>query len=425
MYHVPKSGDSWYKGRIIIKYKEDELNSERRSILQKGRGRTRKLAKLAYVYEKESRYFAQVAESVKDLAVNELKSLGAENIRPVFRGIWFTATQKDFYCITYQARMLSRVLAPLITFECTDKDDLYKAAKKIRWEEFLTPRKTFAVAANVSESAITHSNFAGLRVKDAVADYFRDRTNRRPNVDADNPHIRLNLHIHKDQATLSVDASGGPLHKRGYREATVAAPMQETVAAAIIALSEWDGTRPLYDPMCGSGTLLCEALMHHCRIPAQVFRTRFGFETLPDFDARVWEQVKQEAKDNIRSLPKGVISGSDISEDSVDAARTNLMGLHYGGDVGVGLMDFRAVQGIENSLVVANPPYGIRMGKDQDLRQLYQDLGQFLKTQCKGGTAFIYFGEPKYIKRVPLAPAWKRPLKIGGLDGKLVKYELH
>ena len=228
------------------------MNTIKKTILQKGKGKTRKQAKLEYLYEKESLYFAQITESVKDIAIKELKDLGAYDLKPVFRGIWFKANKKNFYRITYFARLLSRVLAPLVSFKCHDKDDLYKAARKIRWEEFLSLKDTFSISANVSESDITHSNFAGLRVKDAIADYFRDRTNKRPNVDSKDPYIIINLHIHKNFATLTIDASGGPMHKRGYREESVSAPMQETVAAAIIRLSEWDGQKSLYDPMCGS-----------------------------------------------------------------------------------------------------------------------------------------------------------------------------
>ena len=401
------------------------LNTAKKSILQKGKGKTRKQAKLEYLYEKESQYFAQVAESIKDIAIKELKSFGAYDLKPVFRGIWFKASKKDLYRVTYSSRLLSRILAPLVSFECHDKDDLYKAAKKIRWEEFLTPKKTFSINANVSESHITHSNFAGLRVKDAIADYFRDRTNKRPSVDSKDPYLTINLHIHKNLATLTIDASGGPLHKRGYREESVSAPMQETVAASIIRLSEWDGTVPLYDPMCGSGTLLCEALMSYCRIPAQVFRTRFGFERLPDFDSNLWARVKKESNDAIRALKKNLISGSDISEHSVNAVRTNIMGLHFGSEITIEQKDFQEIESLENSFIVTNPPYGIRMGKDQNLNLFYQHFGQFLKNRCRKSTAFIYFGEPRYIKKVPLSPAWKRPLKIGGLDGKLVKYELY
>ena len=401
------------------------MNTDKKSILQKGRGKTRKFAKLEYLYEKESLYFSQVSESVKDIAIIELRELGGYDLKPVFRGIWFKASKKDFYKINYFVRLVSRVLAPLAVFECRDKDELYKAARKIRWEEFLTPKKTFSIVANVSESEITHSNFAGLRVKDAIADYFRDRTNQRPSVDAKDPWIIINLHIHQNMATLSVDASGGPLHKRGYREESVSAPMQETIAAAIIRLSGWDGSKPLYDPMCGSGTLLCEALMRYCRIPAQVFRTGFGFERLPDFDAALWERVKDEARENINPLPENLIAGSDVSEHSVNAVKTNLMGLHFGGDIHIDLMDFKAIPSIDNSVIITNPPYGIRMGKDQDMNQFYKELGFFLKERCKKSTAYVYFGEPKFIKKLPLSPSWKRPLKIGGLDGKLVKYELY
>lgn len=401
------------------------MNTGKKSILQKGRGKIRKQAKLEYLYEKESLYFAQVAESIKDIAIKELKELGGYDLQPVFRGIWFKASKKDFYRVNYFSRLLSRILAPLVTFECHDKDDLYKAAKKIRWEEFLTPKKTFSITANVSESDITHSNFAGLRVKDAIADYFRDRTNKRPSVDSKEPYIIINLHLHKNRATIGIDASGGPLHKRGYREESVSAPMQETVAASIIRLSEWDGKMPLYDPMCGSGTLLCEALMTYCRIPAQVFRTGFGFERLPDFDVNLWEQIKKESRDNFRALKKGMIAGSDISEHSINAVKTNIMGLHFGSEIIIEQKDFKDIESIENSLIVTNPPYGIRMGKDINLNRFYQDFGDFLKNRCKKSIAFIYFGEPRYIKKMPLSPSWKRPLKIGGLDGKLVKYELY
>lgn len=401
------------------------MNTGKKSILQKGRGKIRKQAKLEYLYEKESLYFAQVAESIKDIAIKELKELGGYDLQPVFRGIWFKASKKDFYQVNYFSRLLSRILAPLVTFECHDKDDLYKAAKKIRWEEFLTPKKTFSITANVSESDITHSNFAGLRVKDAIADYFRDRTNKRPSVDSKEPYIIINLHLHKNRATIGIDASGGPLHKRGYREESVSAPMQETVAASIIRLSEWDGKMPLYDPMCGSGTLLCEALMTYCRIPAQVFRTGFGFERLPDFDVNLWEQIKKESRDNFRALKKGMIAGSDISEHSINAVKTNIMGLHFGSEIIIKQKDFKDIESIENSLIVTNPPYGIRMGKDINLNRFYQDFGDFLKNRCKKSIAFIYFGEPRYIKKMPLSPSWKRPLKIGGLDGKLVKYELY
>lgn len=401
------------------------MKTGNRSILLKGKGKERKQATLKYIYQKESLYFAQIAEGINDIAMEEFKRLGAYDLKPIFRGIWFKASKKNFYRINYFSRLASRILAPLVSFECHDKDDLYKAAKKIKWEEFLTPKKTFSIAANVSESEITHSNFAGLRVKDAIADYFREMTGRRPDVDAKNPYIIINLHLHKNMASIAIDASGGPLHKRGYREESISAPMQETVAASIIELSEWDGTVPLYDPMCGSGTLLSEALMKYCRIPSQVFRTWFGFERLPDFNASLWDQVINESRDNFRKLGKSMISGSDISENSVNAAKTNTMGLHFGSEITIEQKDFQDINSLENTVIVANPPYGIRMGKDKDLNRFYKSFGLFLKNRCRKSTAFVYFGEPGYIKNFPLKPAWKRPLRMGGLPGKLVKYEMY
>jgi len=379
----------------------------------------------AYRYQEDSCYFAQIAEGVKEAGAEELAELGAEDIALDFRGIHFRADKSTLYRINYLTRLVSRCLAPLILFNCHDTDTLYKMAKQIRWEDFFTEGNTFAVSGNVSDSAISHSKYASLRLKDAVADYFREKTGKRPDVSVRDPDVLLNLYIRHDKAGISLDTSGGALHRRGYREETVAAPMQETVAAAIIRFTGWDGSVPLYDPLCGSGTLLCEALMRYCNIPAGIFRNKFGFEMLPDFDDSIWKQVKKEADKSIRELPKGLIAGSDVSEEAVNAARTNMMGLHYGKNVRVEKADFRDLPSIEGQVVVTNPPYGIRMRGDEDLEAFYKNLGDFLKQRCKGSTAYIYFGEREYIKKIGLKASWKKPIKAGGLDGRLVKYEMY
>ncbi|MEE4262396.1 MAG: class I SAM-dependent RNA methyltransferase [Desulfobacteraceae bacterium] len=378
-----------------------------------------------YLYQKDGRFFAQIADSFKEAGAQELTELGAEDVRPEFSGIHFRADKSTLYRINYLARLVSRCLAPLISFPCPDTDRLYQKAKQIEWEDFLARGHTFAVSGNVSRSAISHSKYAALRLKDAVADYFKEKTGQRPDVSVKNPDILLNLHIRNDKAVISLDTSGEALHRRGYREETVAAPMQETVAAAIIRFSQWDGSVPLYDPLCGSGTLLCEALMRYSNIPAGVFRDRFGFEGLPDFDDAVWRQVKKEADGQIRQLPQGLIAGSDLSSEAVSAARTNLMGLHHGNNVSVAKADFRMLPALKGQVIVSNPPYGIRMGGNEDLEAFYQDLGDFLKQKCQGSTAYIYFGERKYIKRIGLKASWKKPIIAGGLDGRLVKYEMY
>ncbi len=378
-----------------------------------------------YRYQQDSLYFAQISESIKKAGVEELSELGAEDIKPTFSGIYFRADKTILYRINYMSRLISRCLAPLISFSCHDTDVLYSKAKQIKWENFFADDSTFAVSGNVSDSTITHSKYASLRLKDAVVDYFREKTGTRPNVSVMNPDILLNLHIRDNRADISLDTSGGPLHKRGYREETVLAPMQETVAAAIIRLTKWDGSVPLYDPMCGSGTLLCEALMRYCNIPAGIFRNRFGFESLPDFVPSVWKQVKKESDETIIPLPKELISGSDLSKEAVKATKTNLMGFHHGNHINIIRADFRNLPTMEKRVIITNPPYGIRMGKKEDLELFYRELGDFLKQKCKGSTAYIYFGERKYIKNIGLKTSWKKPIKAGGLDGRLAKFDMY
>ena len=378
-----------------------------------------------YEYLKNKRYFAQIEEGVKELGMKELTGLGAVNISPGFRGIYFSADKNVLYRINYTSRLISRVLAPLVTFPCPDTEILYETARQIRWTDFFTADRTFAVFSNVANSAITHSKYAALRVKDAVADALVYKAGLRPDVSVTAPDVSLNLYINNNQAVISVDTSGEALHRRGWREKTVSAPMQETVAAAIIRMTGWDGKVPLYDPMCGSGTLLCEALMHYCRIPSGIFRKKFGFEALPDFDRTVWAQVKQQADAQIRELPENLISGSDIAEQAVAITRTNLLGMHFGNQVTTLQSDFSLLPPRKNQVIVANPPYGIRMGKNRDLAAFYKKLGDFLKQQCKGSTAYIYFGDPDYIKKMGLKASWRKPLAAGGLDGRLVKYELY
>jgi len=395
------------------------------NVIRKPAGQHKRYA-TGFQYQQDETFFAQIADDLMGEGEKELKQLGATEVTPSYRGIHFKAEKAVFYGINYQSRLCSRILAPLASFTCRDTDNLYRLAKQhIKWENLFKKNSTFAITANVSDSEITHSQYAALRLKDAIADYFRERTGKRPDVNTLNPDIRINLHIRKEMVHISIDASGGALHKRGYREESVSAPMQETIAAAIIQFSQWDGTIPIYDPMCGSGTLLCEALMHHCKVPAGIFRKQFGFEILPDFNPEIWAQVKESADSKIGTLKTGLISGNDISEASVKAARTNLMGLHNGGCVTISNQDFRTLPPIEESIIVANPPYGIRMEKDSDLKSFHRDLGDFLKQQCKGSTAYIYFGDPQYVGHMGLKATWKKPLEAGGLDGRLVKYEMY
>ena len=370
-------------------------------------------------------YFAQIADGLEATGAAELAELGAVDTRPVRRGIHFKADRSSLYRINYCARLNSRVLAPIQSFACPDAAAIYRAARRIDWTRFLGLDQTFAVFASTAGSTVPHSQFAGLKLKDAVADQFREAFGRRPNVDPRTPDLWINLYVVKDRGTISVDTSGGSLHRRGYRSRSGDAPMQETVAAAMVRLSGWDGRVPLADPMCGSGTLIIEAVMAYCRIPAGYLRHRFGFQQLPDYDPNVWKTVKDEAASRIRKLAERLIYASDIDSQAVSATRANCKMVPHARTVNVLRLDFRQIEGLENRVILCNPPYGIRMKRQDGLEDFYRQLGDFLKQRCKGSEAYIYFGNREMIKRIGLKPAWKKPLRNGGLDGRVVKYEMY
>lgn len=380
---------------------------------------------MEFEYQKYGRYFAQVAGKMEALGAQELKEFGVKEIRQVYRGVWFKTTLDKLYRINYRARLISRVLAPLVNFDCHSTKYLYKTAVTFPWSDLMRPDQTFAIFAHTNNSAITHSRYAAQVLKDAVVDYFRDTTGERPSVDRDNPDLWLNLHIENNHARISVDTSGGPLHKRGYRMKSVAAPMQETLAAAILRTSEWQGDVPLFDPMCGSGTLLCEAALHYCRVPSAYQRQQFGFMQLPDFDAQLWARIEADGERLIRPLPAGLISGSDISPAAIDAAQTNCRSIPHGESIALKRGDFRYHPGIKNGMILCNPPYGIRLGTPESLKKLYTELGDFLKQKCTGSTAYVYCGNRELISSIGLKPQMKLPLVNGQLDGRLLKFEIY
>jgi putative N6-adenine-specific DNA methylase len=388
-------------------------------------GRGAKVRKPVFAYQHDRNYFAQIAGGIEELGAEELRRLGAVEVRPAFRGLHFEADAATLYRVNYQSRLVSRVLAPLIRFACYDTDRLYRMSLQVPWKEIMGVNQTLAVFADVSNSKIRHSQYAALCLKDAIVDYFRKDCGRRPDVRRTDPDVWIGLFIENNYAVISLDTSGGSLHRRGYRLEGVEASMQETVAAAIIQWTDWDGLPPLVDPMCGSGTLLAEALMHHSRIPAAFLRPRFGFEQLPDFDRGRWSSVKTEADRAIRAPRADRISGGDIAADAVQIARTNLRHLPHGGCVRIEKADFKQRNDLSGRVIVCNPPYGIRLQPKDGMQPFYRALGDFLKQRCAGATAFIYFGDREMLKYIGLKPSWKRPLKNGGLDGRLAKFEMY
>lgn len=378
-----------------------------------------------YEYQKSGRYFAQVADDIKDIAEAELLELGAVETSHSYRGIYFNADQESLYRINLHSRLINRILAPLKTFDCHSDKYLYQVGKQIHWEDFLNPEQTLAISANVTQSNINHSKFAALRLKDAIVDYFREREGKRPSIDRRNADLWLNVHIEKNVAIISVDTSGGSLHRRGYRVETIPAPMSETLAASIIRYSEWNGQTPLYDPLCGSGTLLCEAYLAATKTPSAYLRSKFGFERLPDFDAVLWAKVKKDADNKIQPVSKSLIQGSDIDSKVVETAKKNSTVIDPDRHIKIIQKDIFDIEKLANTTIVCNPPYGIRIQHMSDLDNFYKNLGDFLKQRCTNSTAFIYFGDRKYIKQIGLRSSKKWILSSGGLDGRLVKYVMY
>jgi putative N6-adenine-specific DNA methylase len=378
-----------------------------------------------FEYQRTGRFFGLIADGMEELGEEELAALGTTDPQRAYRGLFFTADMAAVYRINYLSRFLTRVLAPLVTFDCHSDRYLYRTAMSLDWSQFLSVDSTFAVFATVSDSRIGHSQFAALRLKDAVADWFMEREGRRPNVDTENPDVWLGLRIHRNRATIRLDTSGGSLHRRGYRRESVEAPMQETLAAAIVHLSGWDGSTPMMDPMCGSGTLLCEALMRWCRIPAAFLRRKFGFQCMPEYDRTAWSEMRGLANSQIRELPEGLILGSDSSAESVDTARGNCSLLPSGGRIRIRTSRYQELGDLRGLTLITNPPYGLRLGRDTDMGAFMRELGDFLKQRCAGSTAYVYFGKRDLLKDIGLRASWRKPLRNGRLDGRLARFDLY
>ncbi|MGD2091481.1 MAG: THUMP domain-containing protein [Candidatus Aminicenantes bacterium] len=380
-----------------------------------------------YQYQESQRFFAQTQRLLEPVASEELQELGAVRCKDSFCGVYFQASPEVLYKIVYCARTVNRVLAPLITFSCPSKETLYKTGYHIPWSEFFSIKETFAIHANVSENAITHSGYAAFLLKDAIVDYFRKKLGKRPNVDPRQADIRFGLNIHRDRAIISLDVSGESLHRRGYRVAPVTAPLQETLAAAILRISAWQADKPLLDPMCGSGTILAEALMKYANIPAGFKRKNLGFFYLPDFDPKTWKKVKKACDKNFQQPPPSLIHGSDNDKQAVKAARQNLNQIPGGLQVLIKRNDFQDIENAENHVIITNPPYGVRIdkGKREKLQEMYRQLGDFLKQKCKGSTAYILCGDKELTKHIGLKISRRIPLYNGPLETRLVKIEVY
>jgi putative N6-adenine-specific DNA methylase len=368
---------------------------------------------------------AKTFAGCEEVLQQELESIGATDTRILTRAVEFEADLAVMYKANLHCRTALRVLKPMFRFEAADEEMLYREIQKIDWSEHFSLQQTFAINATLNQSNLTHSLYVALKTKDAIVDQFRDNTGDRPNVDIENPDFRIHLHIYENQCTLSFDSSGDSLHKRGYRDYTNIAPINEALAAALVLLSGWDRKMALADFMCGSGTILIEAAMIALNIAPNKFKTSFGFQHWKDYDAQLWKQIFDAAI--AAELPAGDLRlyGSDISIRVLEKAEQNIEQAGLKGVIRLKKMSFENFEVPEETgMLICNPPYGQRIAPD-DILSMYKSIGDTMKQNLKGWTCWIFTGNLEVAKFIGLRPSRKIHLFNGPIECRFLKFDIY
>lgn len=370
-------------------------------------------------------YFATVARGLEAIAAQELAQLGADAVEPGFCGVAFAGDRALLYRVNLWARLPFRILMKLRQFPCNDATALYRGIQTIDWSDYLTPDRTLAVNATGKTEQLNHTHFTALQVKNAIVDQQQKNLGDRSDVDSQAPDVRINVHLDREVCTVSLDSSGNSLHRRGYRPAVGAAPLKESLAAALIQLSGWQPEQAFYDPLCGSGTLPLEASLKALNVAPGLFRDRFGFETWLDFDLSLWAQLTQAAKDSQRESLPALIWGSDRDENVIEQAIANAENCGVLDHVWFSAIDLSdVVAPAESGVLFCNPPYGERLSAP-DLGAFYKQLGDVLKQRFKGWTAFVLSGNKELGQAIGLKSSQRIPVYNGSLPCQLMKYELY
>ena len=367
---------------------------------------------------------AKTFEGLEEVLAKELSNMGAEDIDLLKRGIEFKGDKRLLYKANYTCRTALRILVPIARFKAVDETMLYDGIRAIPWEKHLDFRGKFAIDSVISYSPFSHSGFVSLKAKDAIVDRFRDKFGKRPNVDNVDPDIRINVHMFKENCTVSMDSSGSSLHLRGYRKAQTEAPINEVLAAGLLLLSGWDRKTPFVDPMCGSATLLIEAALLAGNVPSGYYRPLFGFERWKDFDRKLWDIVKRECEEEIVE-PAAPIQGYDMDDLAIKASLANIEEAGVEDFVKVEKADFKTSEPpFESGFLLTNPPYGERI-KVEDIRLFYKEIGDILKNNYPGYTAWLLGSDVEALKFIGLRPSRKIRVMNGPLECKLLKFDLY
>jgi putative N6-adenine-specific DNA methylase len=373
-----------------------------------------------------NQYFATVARGLETLVAQELEQLGAQSVEPGFCGASFKGDRALLYRVNLWARLPFRILLKLHEFPCQDAADLYQGIQAIDWSPYLNPELTLAVNATGKTDQLNHTHFTALQVKNAIVDQQKEAFGERSDVDIHDPDVQIGVHLDREICTVSLDSSGHSLHKRGYRPAVGAAPLKESLAAALIQMSGWQPEQMFYDPMCGSGTLPLEAALRGLNIAPGLFREGFGFETWIDFDADLLERLIQEAEVTQREILPAPIWGSDRNESVIEQAITNASNCGVLNHVYFSTLDLKdVVAPADSGVLFCNPPYGERLGRDSDLGAFYKQLGNVMKREFKGWTAFVLSGNKELSQSIGLKSSQRTAVYNGTLPCQLMKYELY
>lgn len=365
---------------------------------------------------------AKTFQGLENVLAEELTQLGANNIKIGRRMVSYTGDQEMLYRSNFCLRTAIRVLKPIKHFRATSADEVYEAVKAIDWTQYLSNDTTFAVDSVVYSTEFRHSKFVAYKVKDAIVDQFRENTGNRPNIRVSNPDIQLNMHIAEYDCTLSLDSSGESLHRRGYRQEAVEAPLNEVLAAGIILMTGWRGETDFIDPMCGSGTLPIEATLIARNIAPGVFRKSFAFERWADFDAELFDKIYNDDSQEREFLHHAY--GYDNNRAAVAIAGQNVKAAGLTNDITIEFQDFKDfTQPAEKSIIVTNPPYGERI-KPEDLLGLYKMIGGQFKHQFVDNEAWVLSYREECFDAIGLKSSLKVPLYNGSLECELRKYQM-
>lgn len=372
--------------------------------------------------EAEFELIAKTFQGLENILAGELTELGANNIQVGRRMVSFTGDKALMYRANFALRTAIRILKPIKHFHAQTADQVYDAVKSIDWSLYLNNETSFAVDSVVFSQEFRHSKFVAYKVKDAIVDYFREKTGQRPNISVTNPDLRLNIHIAEDDCTLSLDSSGESLHRRGYRQESVEAPLNEVLAAGMILMTGWHGECDLIDPMCGSGTIPIEAALIARNIAPGVFRKGYAFEKWADFDQELFDSIYNDESAEREFEHK--IYGYDNNRNAQEIATRNVKAAGLSKEIEIKLQDFHQFkQPAEKSIIITNPPYGERISTP-DLLGLYSMIGEKLKHQFQDNDAWILSYREECFDNISLKPSLKVPLFNGALECEFRKYQV-